>query len=146
MIYLFYFVIAFCLAALITPLVKRLALHFGILDVPNQARKMHPLPTPVLGGVAIYLSFILGLLIYFKFGEPDFYIVPLKFFCGIIFGGAVLIIGGVLDDRLNLPPKILWLFPALASLIVVWSGIGVGITQISNPFGSLIFIGYNFQL
>ena len=70
----------------------------------------------------------------------------MKFFYGIIFGGLILIIGGALDDKFNLPPKVLWLFPALASLIVVWSGIGVGITQISNPFGSPIFIGYNLSL
>ena len=57
-----------------------------------------------------------------------------------------MIIGGIFDDKFNLPPKLLWLFPALASLIIIWSGIGVGITQISNPFGAPIFIGYNFSL
>jgi UDP-GlcNAc:undecaprenyl-phosphate GlcNAc-1-phosphate transferase len=99
-----------------------------------------------LGGAAVYLSLLITLLAYFEFGHPDFNIVPMRFFCGIIFGGLVLIIGGVLDDKFNFPPKILWLFPALASLIVIWSGIGVGITQISNPFGAPIFIGYHYSL
>jgi UDP-GlcNAc:undecaprenyl-phosphate GlcNAc-1-phosphate transferase len=57
-----------------------------------------------------------------------------------------LIIGGFFDDKYNLPPKILWLFPGIASLVIVWSGIGVGITQISNPFGSPININFDFSL
>ena len=143
MIYLLYFAIAFVLAVVITPMVKRLAAGLNILDVPDQARKIHDHPIPFLGGVAIYFSFLIALLFYLKFGHPDFLVVPMKFFNGIIFGGLVLIIGGVLDDKFNLPPKLLWLFPALASLIVVWSGIGVGIKELSNPFGNPISLNYS---
>ena len=146
MSYLSFFLLTAALATLLTPLVKKLAVRRRILDLPDQKRKLHNQPTPLLGGLAIYSSLLISLLTYFQFGHPDFNIVPMRFFCGIIFGGLILIIGGGLDDKFNLPPKILWLFPALASLIVVWSGIGVGITQISNPFGSPIFIGYHFQL
>jgi UDP-GlcNAc:undecaprenyl-phosphate GlcNAc-1-phosphate transferase len=145
MIYFFLFLSTAAIAILLTFLTKKLAARFSILDLPDHARKLHSNPTPLLGGAAVYLSILIALLIYFQFGRPDFNIVPVRFFCGIIFGGLVLIIGGAFDDKYNLPPKILWLFPALASLIVVWSGIGVGITKISNPFGSPIFIGYNFQ-
>ena len=142
MTYFLFFAIAFILAVIATPLVKKLAAKFRILDFPNQPRKIHPLPVPFLGGVAVYLTFLVTVLLYLKFGHPDFNIVPMRFFYGIIFGGIVLIIGGVLDDKYNLPPKILWLFPALASLIVVYSGIGVGIKEISNPFGPPISIRY----
>ena len=55
----------------------------------------------------------------------------------------VLIIGGVLDDKFNLPPKLLWLFPAIASFSVVWSGIGVGIKFLSTPFGNPISLNYS---
>ena len=144
--YLYFFLLTFILSLLITPAVKKFARRRKVLDLPNQSRKMHPGPTPLLGGAAIYLGFLISLLTYIKFLHPDFNIIPMRFFYGIIFGGLVLIIGGAFDDSLNLPPKILWLFPALASLIVVFSGIGVGITQISNPFGSPVFIGYNYSL
>ena len=146
MIYFFYFITAFVLALLITPLVKKFAGKINVIDVPKAPRKVHERPTPLLGGVAVYLSFLIVLAAYLMFGHPDFNIVPLKFFWAIIFGGLALVIGGAFDDKLNLPPKILWLFPAIAAAIVVWSGIGVGITQISNPFGGPINIGYNFQL
>jgi len=142
--YISYFLIAFALAAAITPLVKRLAARLQIYDIPSLPRKLHPEPVPFLGGVAVYTSFLIGILLYIFFGHPDFNIVPLKFFLAIIFGGLVLIIGGVLDDKFNLPPKFLWLFPAIASLIIVGSGIGVGITQLSNPFGSPLSLNYLF--
>ncbi len=77
--------------------------------------------------------------------NPDFNIVPLKFFTAILLGGLVLTIGGFLDDKFNLPPKYSWFFPALASLIIVFSGIGVGIKAISNPFGPPIAIDFSFQ-
>ncbi len=145
MMYLLFFLLALLLSLGITPVIKKLAWCRRVLDLPDQSRKLHPNPTPLLGGAAVYLSMLVALLAYFEFGHPDFNIVPMRFFCGIIFGGLILIIGGALDDKFNLPPKILWLFPALASLIIIWSGIGVGITHISNPFGSPININHNFQ-
>jgi UDP-GlcNAc:undecaprenyl-phosphate GlcNAc-1-phosphate transferase len=68
-------------------------------------------------------------------GKIDYNILPLKFILAVIGGGIILMIGGLLDDKYNLSAKILWIFPALAALIVVWSGVGIGITLISNPFG-----------
>jgi UDP-GlcNAc:undecaprenyl-phosphate GlcNAc-1-phosphate transferase len=142
MIYFFYFLLACLLALVFTPWVKTLAGKLKILDVPQAPRKTHQRVTPLLGGLAVYLSFLAGLGVYLFFGEADFRVVPIKFFLGIIFGGLVLVLGGAIDDKYNLPPKILWLFPALASLIVIWSGIGVGIKFISNPFGPAISLDY----
>ncbi len=144
--YLIFFLLAFALAAALTPLVKRLAISWRLFDIPNNPRKIHKQPIPFLGGLAVYVSFLIAIALYLLLSHPNFQIVPLKFFLAIIFGGAILIGGGILDDKLNLPPKTLWLFPALAASVVVWSGIGVGITQISNPFGPPISIGYNFSL
>ncbi len=140
--YILYFLIAALLSLLITPLVKKLAVRFGLIDVANVPRKIHPRPMPLLGGVAIYASFLLPLFLYLALTHVNYHVVPLKFFLAIIGGGLVLILGGFYDDKYNLPPKILWLFPALASLIVIWSGIGVGITFLSNPFGHPIRLNY----
>lgn len=144
MIYLLYFLIAFAFSLLLTPVLRVLAMRLKIIDIPNDPRKIHTAPVPFLGGVSLYLSFTLALLLYMKFGHPNFLIVPVKFFLGIIFAGLVLIIGGVADDKFNLPPKVLWLFPAIASIIVVWSGIGVGIKFLTNPFGHQISLDYIF--
>ncbi|MCL5008973.1 MAG: undecaprenyl/decaprenyl-phosphate alpha-N-acetylglucosaminyl 1-phosphate transferase [Patescibacteria group bacterium] len=139
--YFFYFLSATLLSALFTPVVKRTAFRFQILDIPNSPRKIQKHPTPLLGGVAVFLSFVLVTAGYLLLSRPDFNIVPFKFFLGIFGGGLVLLVGGILDDKYNLPPRALWLFPALASLCVVASGIGVGITTLSNPFGGTLNIG-----
>lgn len=140
--YLIFFFIPLGFALLLTPLVKRLAVKTQILDIPGSSRKIHRSPIPLLGGLAVFLAFLIGLLLYLQFGHPDFSVIPQKFYWGIIIGALVLIVGGALDDRYNIPPKLLWLFPALAALAVVWSGIGVGITQLSNPFGAPIKLNF----
>lgn len=144
MTYLFYFLLTLAISFLATPIVIRFADKFKIYDIPNQKRKIHSHATPLLGGFAVFIAFTLSLLWYFKTEGLNFEVIPVKFFIGMLSGGVVLMLGGFLDDKYNLPPKILWLFPALASLLVVWSGIGIGIKQISNPFGSPISIDYNF--
>ncbi len=140
--YLYFFLLSTVLALLLTPLVRKFAWNNNILDIPTSPRKIHKKPIPLLGGFAVYITFFLSLSIYLHYGHINFAIVPLKFFHAIIAGGLVLMIGGGLDDKFNLPPKFLWLFPALASLIIIFSGIGVGITSISNPFGNPINIDF----
>lgn len=142
MVYFIYFFLSLGLALIFLPIVKHLAVKFGVLDVPKKPRKLHAKPTPLMGGVGIYLAFLSVLILYLFSGQIDFNVVPAKFFYAILGGGAVLMAGGILDDKYNLPPKVSWLFPALASLIVVASGIGVGIKFISNPFGNPISLNY----
>jgi UDP-GlcNAc:undecaprenyl-phosphate GlcNAc-1-phosphate transferase len=49
------------LAALaLTPLARRAALRFGVVDLPSSPRKIHQGAIPRLGGVAVCLAFLLG--------------------------------------------------------------------------------------
>jgi UDP-GlcNAc:undecaprenyl-phosphate GlcNAc-1-phosphate transferase len=48
-----------------------------------------------------------------------------------------------LDDRYELSAKQTWIFPALAALCVVWSGVGVGITFLTNPLGGVISLQHH---
>lgn len=138
MSYIIYFLIGASLSLFLTPLIKKMAVRAGILDIPTSPRKIHKEPTPLLGGLAVYGAFAITLILYVLISEPNPLVVPTKFFLAIIFGGAVISVGGLLDDKYNLPPKLLWLVPAIASLIIVLTGIGVGIKEISNPFGAPI--------
>ena len=144
MSYIFFFLLSAIISALLTPVIKKLAWRHRILDLPAK-RKIHQSPMMLLGGIAIFIAFTISLIFYFVLKTPDFNIVPLRFFIAILIGGLILMLGGILDDKYNLPPKILWLFPALASLVAVSSGIGSGITQISNPFGPAITLSREFS-
>lgn len=133
--YTLLFLSAVVVSVLAVPIVKRIAFKFNVLDVPAEGRKIHQKPMPKLGGLAVYFSFLLVTLGYLYFFEPNTAIIPLKFYQGILLGGLVLMVGGILDDKYALKPIHQIIFPIVACLVVVFSGIGVGITQISNPFG-----------
>src|SRR6267143_1153976 len=55
------FLIATFSALIVTPLVRRLCQRFNLLDVPADGRRLHKSAIPRLGGIAIFVSFILAL-------------------------------------------------------------------------------------
>lgn|SRR3989338_5885030 len=140
--YLFHFILALVATLAITPLVKRLAIKTDCVDLPNVPRKIHTKPMPLLGGLAVFAVFALVVFVYLLWGQPNFDVVPLKFFLAILGGGAVLMLGGALDDRYRLSARQTVWFPAIACLIIVLSGIGIGITFLTNPFGGTIPLDY----
>ena len=135
-----YFIIFFLATVLVsffvTKRIRRLAESLGARDYPDLPRKIHDRPLPKFGGVAVFFSFIAAVILLAVFGFLD-EITPLRI-AGFVLGGAVLIIGGILDDKFDLPPrKQIW-FPVVAAILVVLSG--THISYITNPFGSPILL------
>ena len=126
---------ALFLSVLLVPLMKRLAVATNAIDTPSSPRKIHKKPIPLLGGLASYVSFVVVTAIYLVIADPNLSIIPLRFYMAVFLGGLVLMVGGFLDDRYKLSARYQIIFPVIASLIVVYSGIGVGITSITNPLG-----------
>jgi len=85
---------ALLLAVGVTPLMRQVALRLGVTDQPN-ARKVHTNPVPLLGGAAIYIAFIVALLIF-----ADKRYVPQV--VGIFVGASLVSLMGVVDDRWGL--------------------------------------------
>lgn len=123
-------VVCFMLSVLITPLVKKFAIKIGATDSPNQ-RKVHQKIMPRLGGLAIYISFIAGMLI----TQPD---APYN--TAILLGSFIIIVTGVLDDMYELSAKIKLLGQLGAAAIVVVMG-GVQVSYINLPFGGQLEFG-----
>ena len=137
MTYFFALVGTLAAVAVLTPLIRVLALKTGVLDVPNEPRKIHNRPTPLLGGLAVYAGFM-AVMWYLALATPYllFASITIKHLAGITFAGLVLVIGGYLDDKKNLKPARQLVFTIAAALIVIASGIGV--RQITNPLGGVI--------
>ena len=106
-----------------TPLVRRLARRLGVLDQPS-ARKVHTVPTPRLGGVAIYGAAILALVF---FGDR-FYVSQVV---GIFLGATLVSFLGLWDDRRPLPAWVKLAGQIVAGLILILSG--VQITVFRHP-------------
>ena len=84
---------ALALALVIVPVVRACARRAGVLDQPS-ARKVHQVPTPLLGGAAVYAAFAVTVLLNFSFSRE------LK---GVALGGAVVVALGIWDDIADLP-------------------------------------------
>lgn len=116
------------------PLVVRLAFRVGAVDDPSVAvRKQHARPTALLGGLAVLAAILAGIIVAVALGLLPGTHMRLKNLVGVIAGLLVLNVGGALDDRYRLPPRLSIIAPLVAVLCVVASGIGID--YVSNPFG-----------
>ena len=92
-----YMLLAMLVAAAVsfasTPMVKALACKVGAIDVPKDNRRMHKVPIPRMGGLAIFLAFLLSVLV---FADID------RQMQGILLGSIMIVILGVLDDIMAL--------------------------------------------
>jgi len=96
--------------------VRRLALRYGMVDLPGP-RKVHVKPIPLLGGIAIYLAFILAILLTHRE-------IPLQQIIGIIAGATLVATVGVLDDGGLLHHQIkLFVGMPIAAVFLIASGI-----------------------
>ncbi len=116
--------------------VRRWALFLQIVDKPDGVRKLHKKPIPLLGGLAIFIAFFFGL-----FAARSIILsgnLEWRHWLGFFAGALVLMIGGFLDDKYNLPAKIQIIFPVIAAIAPIIGG--VGIEKLSNPLGGLLLI------
>lgn len=139
--FLLAWLLSFILAWWFTALVRRWALRHVVVDIPDESRKFHQFATPLMGGLAIFLSFSLLALIYAVFTP---YLLSKAVGGGeivaLIVGGGLLMIGGYLDDKYHQPPGRQLIWPILAALIVL--GAGIKISVIGNPLaGGVIELG-----
>ncbi len=140
MFYFLIFLASLILAAVLTFLVKRVALKLDIVDRPDTAggasRKIHTTATPLLGGVAIFIAYFILLFAFAsRFLSGNLHWSHLIAF---FVGALVIIIGGALDDKYNLRPSRQIIFPLLAVLILILGG--VEIEKITNPFGGYVYL------
>src|SRR6202041_2879373 len=112
--------VAFAVALLaslgLTVPIRHLALRYGMVDKPGP-RKVHLNPIPLLGGIAIYLGFVLAVLL----TRHD---APVQQIIGILAGATLLAIVGFLDDGGLLHHQVkLFIGMPLAAIFLIASGI-----------------------
>ncbi|WP_404459626.1 glycosyltransferase family 4 protein [Sutcliffiella horikoshii] len=124
------FAICFIAAILMTPLIIKLAHKVGATDKPNN-RKVHQKLMPRLGGLAIYIAFMIGFLIV----NPN-----VSYANAIVIAGFIIIVTGVLDDIYELSAKYKLLGQLAAALVIVLMG-GIEVTYITLPFEYKLHFG-----
>lgn len=137
--YLIYFLFSVSISLFLTPVVRLLCKKASILDGCSE-RKIHRKPTPLLGGIPIFISLNLTLFIGYALGN----VFIREFLAGkwkpLLLCQVIILAVGIFDDIIDLKPRLKILTQLFAgSLLLVF---GIGIYDITNPFsGGLIHLG-----
>ncbi len=122
------FLFAFSTAALLTPVMTAIATKAGIVDIPG-GRKIHSKITPLLGGVAIIISFISALLANMILDTRDI---------ALIAGGTVVAIVGLIDDWKNIRAGYKLFIQIFVVILLIRSGIILDLFPIHTTWGYLL--------
>ncbi|MBL8963295.1 MAG: undecaprenyl/decaprenyl-phosphate alpha-N-acetylglucosaminyl 1-phosphate transferase [Phycisphaeraceae bacterium] len=146
-------VIAFLVTLVATPLMRRLALTHGVIDRPNEARKIHREPVAYLGGVAVFLGVMAGILFSFIAhafdGVMEFHTVRSPSHLdmdgnlfpvppSILLGMTAIVLVGLLDDVMGISPRVKLGGQLLAAAALAIDDVGVRVAGgIMKPIGQI---------
>lgn len=113
-----------------TPAVKWLALRIGAIDDPKDDRRVHKVPIPKLGGLAIFLAFLVSVLLFADITRQ---------FRGMLIGSVIIVIIGVIDDIKPQRAFVKLIVQIVAALVAVFHGVVIEV--FSNP---LVFVSAEY--
>jgi UDP-GlcNAc:undecaprenyl-phosphate GlcNAc-1-phosphate transferase len=127
----FSFLLAFVLSIYLTPVVRRAAISFGIVDKPDGKLKKHNEPVAYLGGISVFLALLLTTSISYEFDQTAL---------GIILGTTIIIILGLIDDFGVLSPLVKIGGQLVAVWLLIKADIRVQLTWIPEPLNWVITV------
>ena len=106
--------VGFAISFASTPIVKSFAQKVGAIDVPRDARRVHDHPIPRMGGLAIFLGFLISVLLFVDVTQQ---------IRGILLGAVLIVACGAIDDVISLRAWIKLLIQIAAAVIAVAHGV-----------------------
>jgi UDP-GlcNAc:undecaprenyl-phosphate GlcNAc-1-phosphate transferase len=134
---------ASALTALVaTPAVRRISILVGAIDRPSD-RKVHPKPTPTLGGVAIFIAVVVGMVVSHSMPYFDKLFHSSSEPLAALVGGAVVVAIGMVDDLRGTSAPVKLSGQILAAGLLVLFGVqlvyfwfpGQGILSLGSDLG-----------
>ncbi|PID85753.1 MAG: undecaprenyl-phosphate alpha-N-acetylglucosaminyl 1-phosphate transferase [Chloroflexi bacterium] len=130
MTYFLIFSVTFVLALLFVPGAKRLSVRFGVVAKPGGRRK-HVGRIPMLGGLAIFGAWLVGILLMLWLMPPTEADDAIRIW-GVILGSIVIVIGGLIDDWRELSPRGQFVIQFVAAALAMWNLVFIEV--FTNPF------------
>jgi UDP-GlcNAc:undecaprenyl-phosphate GlcNAc-1-phosphate transferase len=134
--------VGFGVTTLLIPRIIKFAHKNAVLDYPNDRRRMHRMPVPRLGGVAIFIGTTAGGAVMIAWGSfsgtidlPFPTVLP-----GIIMGATLIFVTGLVDDLRGVQPRGKLIAQALAAGCVVAFGFSIDTVALSTS-GSTLNLG-----
>jgi UDP-GlcNAc:undecaprenyl-phosphate GlcNAc-1-phosphate transferase len=125
-------IVSLALSLVLTPLVRNLAWRYGIVDQPDQQRKIHSSPIPRIGGVAIFAAVVgaFGLLLVVRLSSGNIVLADLPLVLRLLPALAIVFGIGLIDDIVSTRP---WVRLAVESVaaILAWIG-GIRILDVAG--------------
>lgn len=125
--YAMIFVAAFLVTLLTTPLIRKLAINGGIVDLPDSARKLHAQPTPYLGGVAVFLGLIVALGLSYVVTDGVAHFAPVSIL--IVVGMVAITVTGLADDIWGWDPRLKIAGQLVAAAALAYGDIGTRVAE-----------------
>ncbi|MDB5296405.1 MAG: undecaprenyl-phosphate N-acetylglucosaminyl 1-phosphate transferase [Phycisphaerales bacterium] len=132
--YIYVFYASFIVSFLFTPVMRSVAIFYGIVDRPDRVRKMHATPVAYLGGVAIFLGLAAGLAVAqfttLHRQEPGWPVAHPNVKFSVALGALLIVVLGLWDDLHKVRPAGKILGQIAASVLLLMDGVG---TQCTRP-------------
>ena len=123
--------VAFAISFLMTPPVKRFAEAVGAMDIPKDERRVHKIPIPRMGGLAIYLGWVLTTLLFCEMNMQ---------MAGLLLGSVIIVVMGAIDDIVSLSPWVKLGGQIAAALVAIRFGVVFDTISNFNPLSDNNFI------
>jgi len=129
--YVWVFMLAFLVSVVFTPILRQIAIYYEVVDRPDP-RKMHREPVAYLGGVAVFLGWMVGVVVsqfLFPHGEQSG-ATAIRMPIWIVLAATLIVLLGLWDDLRSVRPRMKIYAQILAAVILLAAGIGDDITNI----------------
>lgn len=145
--YLIVGAISMAVTLVMTPLVRALARAKNWVAMPSE-RKVHKVPTPDVGGLAMFVGVIVGLFVAWRMDRFSYLFAGNSEPMGILLAAAVILAVGTRDDikEVSAPARVL--ATVFAGMILVWFGVTMfyfripflGVIQVSNDWIPIVTV------
>lgn len=123
-LYIAAFSTAFAITNVMTPVAMKVSIKLGAIDQPK-ARGMHKKPMPRMGGLAIYVGFMLTVFLLYRFVQYG----ETRKLIGFMIGASMIVVLGMVDDVCDLPAKLKFFVQIIAALVAIYSGIRIHVVM-----------------
>jgi UDP-GlcNAc:undecaprenyl-phosphate GlcNAc-1-phosphate transferase len=141
------FAVAAGVTFLVTGLVRWIAPHIGAIVAPDE-RRVHDRPTPTLGGIAMFVGLVAGVVTAWKMDVFDNQLAPGTESFGMLLGALIILLVGLVDDIRDISPPAKLAGMVLAGSVLSFAGIGIvvfrvpflGVTPLTPDLSALITV------
>ena len=141
--YVLTLLVAAAVTYVLTPLVRRFAIAVGAMHAARD-RDVHVVPTPLLGGFAMYAGLAAGLVVASQLPSLNSVFADTNMARGLLLAGGLVVVMGFVDDRWGMGVISKLAGQVAAGVILVWSGAEV--TWLPAPHGTTLGLTSDQQI